>query len=50
MAFMKKHSAKVMPPEFFKSFGFLKEDDTVNMTMWVSFSFSVPIRNYGVNS
>lgn len=33
MAFMKKHSAKVMPPEFFESFGFLKEDNTVSMTM-----------------
>jgi proline-specific peptidase len=33
MAFMKKHSTKVMPPEFFKSFGLAKEDDTVSSTM-----------------
>jgi hypothetical protein len=48
--FMKKHCGEVMPPEFFKSFGFSKEDDTVGMTMWVPISFSVPIRDYGVNS
>jgi pimeloyl-ACP methyl ester carboxylesterase len=33
MVFMKKHSARVMPPEFFKSFDFAKEDDTVSDTM-----------------
>jgi hypothetical protein len=31
--FMKKHCGKIMPPEFLKSFGFSKEDDTVGMTM-----------------
>jgi len=33
MVFMKKHSTKSMPPEFFKSFDFLKEDTTVSDTM-----------------
>jgi proline-specific peptidase len=33
MVFMRKHCAKVMPPEFFKSFDFAKEDGTVSDTM-----------------
>jgi hypothetical protein len=33
LAFMKKHSSKVILPEFFTSFGFAKEDKTVSMTM-----------------
>jgi proline-specific peptidase len=33
MVFMKKHSTKSMPPEFFKSFDFVKEDTTVSDTM-----------------
>jgi hypothetical protein len=33
MVFLKKHGARVMPPEFFRSFEYAKEDNTVTSTM-----------------